>query len=123
MLIVGIGSKSKVLGLDGLDMHNNSLAMIANYGLLIAIIVYVFIFKINNRNINMKMNDSVYKCSIGLTALIISSFTEATIYFSPSFFFYAILLGLERDIMIHYTDKERRNNNYEKSGDNDMVST
>ena len=74
-------------------MHNNALALMANYGIIVTMVIYRFIYELYRKISWLAIYPNVSICCIGFTAVMIASWTEATFYFSPAFLFFSLYLG------------------------------
>lgn len=94
-LFFGIGSNGLLIGFNAAeDLHNNTFALITNYGLIITVLYYSYIFyKIKRMCIRgMDKISCLYVCAF--ICSMINGFFEATVYFSPIFLMMNLLIGL-----------------------------
>lgn len=93
-LIFGLGSKSNLWVGNSLNMHNNYLAVIANFGILGFIMYYGFWIK-QIGNIYRKKNISDYQVSLVICfiCILINGYIEVSTLWMNMFFFNFISLG------------------------------
>lgn len=98
--IFGLGSNIKILNNENVDLHNNYLAIICNFGVLGIISYIIFVVKSISDSCCFK-NISLFKFNmlISFICVLVNGYFEATVYFSPIFMFMFIFLGIEKEEM------------------------
>ncbi|SHK14369.1 hypothetical protein SAMN02745248_01871 [Hathewaya proteolytica DSM 3090] len=106
--LFGLGSRAELLGIgEKLDLHNNYLAIIANFGVIGFVGYFGFILKKIHFICTFKsLSDLKISLLIGFMCVLINGYFEATIYFAPIFFLLFIFLGIANA----ETEKELFNN-------------
>lgn len=94
--LFGLGSNAQLIYIEGqLDLHNNYLAILSNFGILGFIAYYGLIYKMIKEICKKKqLSHFTISMIIGFFGVLINGFFEATVYFSPIFVLMFIFLGL-----------------------------
>lgn len=94
-LLFGVGSNFELFQNQPIDLHNNMLGNIANFGFIGFFLYYGFIFFMLHKVFKVKQISSfIYILIGGFYSILIHGYFEATISFTPIFFLSFIFLGI-----------------------------
>ncbi|MEH7014858.1 O-antigen ligase family protein, partial [Neobacillus niacini] len=97
--LFGLGSNAKLWAGEHLNVHNNYLAILTNFGVIGFLLYYGFILK-QIDNIYKKGKLNKYQCSliIGFLCVLIYGFVEVSTFWYIMFFFNFMFLGLAHNV-------------------------
>lgn len=93
--LFGLGSNFELIAGEALDLHNNFLGIIGNFGVVSFIAYFIFLLKIIKSICESgNLKKSTISMLIAFSCVFINGIFEATIYFSPVFILMFVFLGL-----------------------------